>query len=201
MSRRAVFLDRDGTVSDEVGFVNHIDRYRLLPRSAEAIRRLNQAGFLALLVTNQSGVARGIFDESLLEEIHATLNRWLADAGARLDGIYVCPHHPTEGLAAWRRECDCRKPRPGLLTRAAAEHDLDLSASYMIGDTAADIETARNAGVSGILVLTGYGKGELEHGLAARGLEPAHVATDLHDAVEWIIDRERNRTGRREEHS
>lgn len=191
MSRRAIFMDRDGTVSDEVGYVNHIDRYRLLPRSAEAIRKINAAGFLSFVITNQSGVARGLFDEALLHEVHATLRRWLEEKGAKLDGIYFCPHHPEEGVPPWRQNCDCRKPRPGLLRRAALEHDVDLASSYMIGDTVLDIEAARNAGMTGVLVLTGYGKGDLNFRMRARGLEPAHIAEDLLEAVEWILQRER----------
>lgn len=191
MSRRAVFMDRDGTVSDEVGYINHIDRYRMLPRSAEAIRRINEAGFLAFVITNQSGVARGLFEESLIHEVHSTLTRWLGDAGAHLDGIYYCPHHPREGSPPWRQECDCRKPKPGLLVRAAREHDVDLSASYMVGDTVLDIEAARNAGATGVLVLTGYGKGDLTYRMEPRGLTPAHVARDLLEAVGWILERER----------
>ncbi len=190
MSRRAVFMDRDGTVSDEVGYMNHIDRYRLLPRSAEAIRRLNEAGWLTFVVTNQSGVARGLFDEALVREVHAKLERMLAEKGARLDGIYYCAHHPREGEPPWRKECDCRKPLPGMLLEAAAEHGVDLSRSYMIGDTVLDIAAARNAGATGILVLTGYGKGDLRFRMKQRGLEPAHIAADLLEAVDWILQRE-----------
>ena len=191
--KRAIFMDRDGTVSDEVGYINHIDRYRLLPRSADAIRRINAAGFLAFVITNQSGVARGLFDEALLHEVHARLRGWLEQEGARLDGIYYCPHHPKEGTAPWRQECECRKPRPGLILKAAREHDVDLSSSYMIGDTVLDIEAARNAGMTGVLVLTGYGKGDLQYRMDSRGLTPAHVAGDLLEAVEWILEREQSR--------
>ena len=193
MSRPAIFMDRDGTVSDEVGYVNHIDRYRLLPRSAAAIRRINEAGYLSFVVTNQAGVARGLFDEALILKVHETLNRWLGESGARLDGIYYCPHHPKEGQPPWRLDCDCRKPKPGLLLRAAREHDVDLSASYMIGDTVLDIEAARNVGATGVLVLTGYGKGDQIFRMAQRGLQPAFIAPDLLDAVDWILDREKRR--------
>lgn len=193
MSRPAIFMDRDGTVSDEVGYVNHIDRYRLLPRSAAAIRRINEAGYLSFVVTNQAGVARGLFDEALILKVHETLKRWLGESGARLDGIYYCPHHPKEGQPPWRLDCDCRKPKPGLLLRAAREHDVDLSASYMIGDTVLDIEAARNVGATGVLVLTGYGKGDLSFRMAQRGLQPAFIAADLLDAVDWILDREKRR--------
>ncbi|MFQ5701290.1 MAG: D-glycero-alpha-D-manno-heptose-1,7-bisphosphate 7-phosphatase [Acidobacteriota bacterium] len=193
MRRRAIFLDRDGTISEEVGFVNHVDRFRLLPRSIEAVRRVNEAGFLAILITNQSGIARGLFDESLVETVHETLKQRLRDGGARLDAAYVCPHHPSAGIGPWRRRCDCRKPSPGLLHRAAREHGLDLSSSYMIGDTVLDLETARAAGVTGVLVLTGYGKGELRFRVKQRGLGSSHVAADLLEAVEWVIRREETR--------
>lgn len=191
--RRAIFMDRDGTVSDEVGYINHISRYRMLPRSIEAIRRINDAGFMTFIVTNQSGVARGLFDESLLNDVHATLARWVSEGGGRLDGIYACTHHPKEGVPPWRQDCDCRKPKPGLLLKAAAEHGVDLSASYMIGDTVLDIEAARNAGATGVLVLTGYGRGDLDFRMRPRGLEPAHVAEDLMGAVDWILSREARR--------
>lgn len=191
--RRAVFMDRDGTVSDEVGYINHISRYRLLPRSVDAIRLLNEAGFLAFIVTNQSGIARGLFDESLLSEVHRTLDRWVREGGGRLDGIYACTHHPVEGSAPWKLDCDCRKPKAGLLRLAAKEHGVDLGASYMVGDTVLDIEAARNAGATGVLVLTGYGRGDLVYRMRQRGLEPAHVADDLLGAVRWILEREGRR--------
>ena len=190
MSRRAIFMDRDGTISAEVGYVNHTERFRLLPRSVEAIERINASDFLSFVITNQSGVARGLFDEALVEKVHGILLRSLEERGARLDGIYFCPHHPGEGSAPFRRECDCRKPRPGMIRRAAREHDLDLSGSYVIGDSVLDIETARNAGATGVLVLTGYGKGDLEFRMKQRGVEPAYVAADLLEAVDWILDRE-----------
>ncbi len=186
--RRAVFLDRDGTLNEEVGFLDAVDRLRLIPRAAEAIRRLNEAGLPVLVVTSQSGIARGLFDVARLDEIHAALRAHLAQAGARLDGIYVCPHHPREGVPPWRRECDCRKPRPGLLRRAAREHGVDPASSYMIGDKAADIETARNAGATGILVLTGYGA--VEKARIPVHAPPDHVAADLFEAVRWILQRE-----------
>jgi D-glycero-D-manno-heptose 1,7-bisphosphate phosphatase len=176
-----------------VGYVNHIDRYRLLPRSAEAVRRINAAGFLAFVITNQSGVARGLFDEALIHQVHDTLQRWMTEQGARLDGIYFCPHHPREGVPPWRQDCDCRKPRPGLILRAAREHDVDLASSYMVGDTVLDIEAAGAVGMTSVLVLTGYGKGDLRFRMERRGLKPAWIAADLLEAVEWILEREKSR--------
>lgn len=188
MTRRsAVFIDRDGTLTEEVGYVNHPSRLRLLPRSAEAIRRLNEAGIAAVVATNQAGIARGYFSEDVLHLVHERLVEQLKEAGAHLDGLYVCPHHPTEGVAPFRADCDCRKPKPGLLLRAARDLDLDLSGSAMVGDKASDLVVARPVGARAILVLTGYGLGEWEYRRARFPVAPDHVATDLLDAVEWVI--------------
>ena len=185
--RRAVFIDRDGTLTEEVGYVNHPSRLRLLPRSAEAIRRLNRAGVAAVLATNQAGVARGYFSEEVLAAVNAALVQRLKDEGAYLDGLYVCPHHPTEGAAPFRLDCDCRKPRPGLLRRAASELGLDLLRSTLVGDKPSDLVAARAVGARGVLVLTGYGLGEWEYRRAAFPVAPDHVAGDLLDAVEWVL--------------
>jgi D-glycero-D-manno-heptose 1,7-bisphosphate phosphatase len=190
MGRRAIFMDRDGTVCDEVGYVNHVDRVRLLPRAAAAIRAANEAGFQTVVVTNQAGVARGYFEESLVEDAHERVRQLLAEEGARLDGIYYCPHHPEVGSPAYRKSCTCRKPSPGLLERARDEMGIDLQASYMIGDTVKDIEAGHRAGATKVLVLTGYGKGELEYQSHAWRVKPDHVAADLHAAIEWILTRE-----------
>jgi D-glycero-D-manno-heptose 1,7-bisphosphate phosphatase len=186
-SRPVVFIDRDGTLTEEVGYVNHPKRLKLLPRSAAAVRRLNDARVAAVVVTNQAGIARGYFSEDVLHAVNASLTEQLKHAGAHLDGIYVCPHHPTEGVAPWRAECDCRKPKPGLLVRAAADLDLDLTRSAMIGDKASDLEVAPHVGARPVLVLTGYGLGEWEYRRAAFRVAPAHVADDLLDAVDWFL--------------
>jgi D-glycero-D-manno-heptose 1,7-bisphosphate phosphatase len=188
MKEIAVFLDRDGTINEEMGYINHLSRFVLLPRSAAAIKRLNDAGLQVVVVTNQSGAARGYFPESLIKDVHARLKSILAAAGARVhDKIYVCPHAPQEDQAPDDR-CSCRKPKPGLILQAAEEMDLDLSRSYAVGDRYKDLETAANAGVKGILVLTGYGRGEYEHFGKGWEIKPAYVAADLLDAAEWIIE-------------
>jgi D-glycero-D-manno-heptose 1,7-bisphosphate phosphatase len=187
--RPALFIDRDGTLTEEVGYVNHPGRLRLLPRSAAAVRRLNEAGIAAVLVTNQAGVARGYFGPEVLEAVNAALLDLLKREGAHLDGLYVCPHHPSEGEPPWRADCDCRKPRPGLLHRAAAELGLDLAASAVVGDKGSDLATARAVGARAILVLTGYGLGEWEYRRAALPTQPDYVAGDLLDAAEWMIAR------------
>ena len=188
--RPAVFMDRDGCLTEEVGYVNHPSRLRLLPRTAEAIARLNRAGVPAVMVTNQAGIARGYFSEETLHATHARLHEALAAAGARLDGAYTCVHHPSEGEPPYRAECDCRKPRPGLLRRAAEELQLDLAASVMVGDKLSDVAVGHAVGAAGILVLTGYGRGEWEHQRARTDVKkPDHVAEDLLDAVEWALAR------------
>jgi D-glycero-D-manno-heptose 1,7-bisphosphate phosphatase len=190
VTRRAVFIDRDGTISEEVGYVNHPSRYRVFPYSAEAVRMLNAAGWLAILITNQAGVARGYFAESVIADVHALLADELQSGGARLDAIYYCPHHPTVGEPPYRLDCDCRKPLPGLVRRAAAEFDIDLAASWMVGDRYGDVEFARNAGVRPAFVLSGYGRGEWEYQRAAWRHEPELVADNLLEAVREILRRE-----------
>lgn len=186
MARPAVFLDRDGTIVREVDYLRRPDRMRLLPHAADAIRRLRHGGFAVVLATNQSGIARGLLTEADLADIHEALRRRLARRRARLDGIYYCPHHPEFGGAAYRRECDCRKPAPGMLLRAAWELGLDLARSFAVGDSERDLEAGRRAGCRTVLVRTGYGRAA-----EARGAAADHVADDLAAAADWILRRER----------
>lgn len=188
--RRAILMDRDGTLCDEVGYVNHEDRLRLPERSAAAVRLANQAGFQTVVITNQAGVARGYFGEDLVGRVHDRLRELLDAHGARLDGVYYCPHHPDVGEPPYRRSCRCRKPRAGLLERARDEMGIDLPRSYMVGDSIKDIQAGRSAGTTTVLVLTGYGKGELHYGSEGWPVRPHHVAGDLLEAVEWILERE-----------
>ena len=188
MKRRAVFMDRDGTISEEVGYVNHPSRYRVFPYSAEAVRLLNETGWLAILVTNQAGVARGYFTEEMIDSVHGVLKSELEKGGARLDAIYYCAHHPTVGQPPYRLACDCRKPRPGLITQAAAALDINLDESWMIGDRYSDIELAHNAGTRAALVLSGYGRGEWEYQRDTWQHTPDIVAEDLLEAVKRITE-------------
>ncbi|HLL16205.1 MAG TPA: HAD family hydrolase [Pyrinomonadaceae bacterium] len=184
--RRAVFIDRDGTISEEVGYVNHPSRYRVFPYAAEAIKLLNEAGWLAVLVTNQAGVARGYFSEEVIGAVHALLARELEAGGARLDAIYYCPHHPSVGEPPYRFDCDCRKPRPGLVRRAAVDLDIDIAHSWMVGDRYGDTELARNAGLRAAFVLSGYGRGEWEYQRGEWRHQPDLVAENLLEAVRLI---------------
>ena len=178
--RRAVFLDRDGTIAEEMGYVNHVDRLQIFPYAAEAIRQLNRAEIPVIVVTNQSGIARNIFPESLVHEVHKKMISELAAAGAWIDAIYFCPHKSEE-------ICDCRKPNPGMLERAAREHGLELAASWVVGDRYADLEMAHAVGARGILVMTGYGRGEYELHRSAWPKPPDLVTENLKEAVRQIL--------------
>ncbi len=190
MGHKAVFMDRDGTINEEVGYVNHLERFVLLPRVGEAIRILNQHGLRAVVITNQSGVARGYFPESLIHLVHQRMRDHLKREGAYLDGIYYCPHHPDVGSPPYRQKCRCRKPETGLVEEASRTLNLDSSKSYMIGDRGNDLEFAHRIGIKGILVLTGYGRGEWEYCQNQWKVKPDHVAQDLYEAVQWILQQE-----------
>ena len=172
-------MDRDGTLSDEIGYIRSPEMYKPFPWTGPAIRRINDSGMKAILITNQSGIARGYITEATLNEIHGVIHTELERHNARLDAIYFCPHYPDTG-------CDCRKPRPGMLLRAQREHGIDLANSYMIGDRYLDVGTAHNAGAKSILVLTGDGKSELEQH-KAEPFQPHFVAKDVLHAVEAIL--------------
>jgi D-glycero-D-manno-heptose 1,7-bisphosphate phosphatase len=176
----ALFLDRDGTLIADVHYLAHPDQVRLLPTAADAVRRINELGIPAIVVTNQAGVARGYFPESRIAEVHARLDELLHNAGARIDGYYVCPHHPDGVVDGYRLVCNCRKPEPGLLLRAASERGLDLARSCLIGDKPSDMEAGARAGCRTVLVRTGYGAG-------ASAESALGVADTLLDAVElWL---------------
>ena len=188
MSKPAVFLDRDGTINEQMGYINHVSRFQMLPRAAQAIRKLNDKDIPVIVVSNQSGLARGYFPKKVLDDVHVKMNRALTDGGAHVDGIYYCPHHPEAKEAEYRKACDCRKPKIGLFTQAAADLELDLSKSYVVGDRFSDLKAAANCGATGILVLSGYGRGDLEYVGPELDIKPDHVAEDLYGAVEWILE-------------
>lgn len=178
-----VFLDRDGVLNDDRvagdGWVLTPSEMVLLPGAAEAVARLNRAGCVVIVVTNQSCVGRGLLDRAALGAIHDRLRAELARAGAHLDAIYTCPHRPDDG-------CACRKPRPGLLLRAAAERPIDFSRAVMIGDRQSDLEAAARVGCAGVLVLSGAGLASLADP-SDSGPRPVHTAADLAAAVDWVL--------------
>lgn len=155
--RRAVFLDRDGTINVEKDYLYRLEDFVFIPGVPQAIKALKAAGYLVIVVTNQSGVARGYFGPAEVERVHAHIQTELAAVGTAIDAFYYCPHHPQQGVGSYRIDCDCRKGRPGMLLQAAREHAIDLSHSYMVGDKDADLEAGRAAGCTPILVLTGHG--------------------------------------------
>ncbi len=183
----AVFLDRDGTVCEEMGYINHISRCRLFSFAAEAIRKVNQAGAKVVIVSNQSGVAQGYFPESLVREVNEYIVTELKGQGAQVDAIYFCPHHPEARITKYRRACDCRKPHRGMLDWAVRDLQVDLSRSYMIGDRRSDIEVGALHGLRSILVLTGYGRGEWEHHRKEWRFSPDWVCEDLREAVDQVL--------------
>lgn len=186
--KRAVFMDRDGTISEEVGYISGPEQFRLIPKAAEAIKLINKSGLMVIVITNQAGVAKGYFSEEVVNHIHEKMTKLLSEQGAYLDGIYYCPHHPEGIIASYRKVCNCRKPASGLLERASKEHSIDLAASYVVGDKVIDIELAHRVGAKGVLVLTGYGKDEIQKINNTSAQKSAHVATDLFDAVKWIMN-------------
>ena len=185
--KSAVFLDRDGTINEQMGYINHISRFHLLPGAAKAIKRLNDAGIPVVVVSNQSGLARGYFPEELLTEVHKKMQTQLAEKGARVDAIYYCPHHPEAKEARFKETCACRKPKPGLIYRAAKEMQLDPEISFVVGDRWSDIKTAAQCGARSILVRTGYGRGDEKYIGPNQEIQPHQKCDDLQEAVSWIL--------------
>jgi histidinol-phosphate phosphatase family protein len=182
----AVFLDRDGTIIHEVNYLHRLEDIKLLPRVGEAIARLNQRQIPVILISNQSGVARGRFTVEFVNQSHRHLQKLLQEKGAHLDDFFFCPHHPQAGNPPYKMVCNCRKPAPGMILAAAHKHHLDLKKSYVIGDKLIDIELARKTGERGILVETGYGLQEKEQ-IKTCGITPDKICIDLNQAINWIL--------------
>jgi D,D-heptose 1,7-bisphosphate phosphatase len=186
----AVFLDRDGTINEEVGYLDSLDKLKIIPAAYEAIRLINKSCMKAIVVTNQSGVARGFFTEKFVRQTHEIIQTSLLKKKASIDKFYYCPHHPTEGTGIYLQVCNCRKPFPGMLLQAANDFDIELGSSYMVGDTYRDMETAKKVGIKGILVKTGYGREVLQDvdpDVATAENKPDFVAEDILEAVKWIM--------------
>jgi D-glycero-D-manno-heptose 1,7-bisphosphate phosphatase len=191
----AVFLDRDGTINEEVGYMDSLEKLKIIPASYEAVKLINLSGMKAVVISNQAGVARGFFTEDF---VHVVNNHLLADLqknGASIDKFYYCPHHPEDGKGKYLQSCNCRKPSPGMLLQAAQELNIDLANSYFVGDRFIDMETAKKVGAKGILVKTGYGEDLLlDDGPDAATPEnkPDFIAADILEAVQWILKDRKN---------
>jgi D-glycero-D-manno-heptose 1,7-bisphosphate phosphatase len=190
MKKRAVFLDRDGTINKDVGYPNSFSVIKIYPYSFEAIRKINEAGLLAVIVSNQSGVGRGLIVEKNLRDIHRKLIAAFAKRSAHFDGVYYCPHYRLSSIPRYRKNCRCRKPSPGMGLKAAADLNIDMNNSYMVGDKVGDILFGRNIQAKPILLLTGFGQEALPK-LKKKGIVPAYVALNLLDAVNWILQQEK----------
>ena len=192
MKRPAVFVDRDGTLNEQMGYINHISRFVLLPGTADAIRRLNRARYRTIVVSNQSGVARGYFPLELVNRVHDHMRALLEERGAVIDGIFFCPHYPGGAVKEFGIHCRCRKPGTGLIEQACERFEIDLVHSYVIGDRVTDMELAHRAGLKGILVLTGYGLGDREYVLPGSPYKPVHIAGNFPEAVDWLLEEGRS---------
>ena len=189
MTLPAVFLDRDGTLIEEVGYLDRVDRVALYPWSIDAVRALNRAGLRVVMVSNQSGVARGFFSEAVVEEVHRHIADLLEAGGARIDAYYYCPHHPDGKVTRYAQACDCRKPARGLVDRAVREFQIDPARSFVVGDRWLDIALARAVSAKGVLVRTGYGV--TEESRPPENLTADAIADNLIEAVGWILRRVR----------
>jgi len=190
MRQRAVFLDRDGTINRDVGYPGSYESIEIYPYSFEAVRKLNEAGFITVVVTNQSGVGRGLIREDILRAIHLRLQEDFKAHNASLDRIYYCPHYVSSVYPEYNKDCDCRKPKPGMAHQAAAELGIDTAKSYMIGDKAEDMLFGMNIKATPILLLTGHGRRALKE-LKDIGKEPEFVAENLLAATKWILAQEK----------
>lgn len=182
-----IFFDRDGTLNTEVDFLSRPEDLELIPHAAQAIREANHFGLKVFIITNQSGIARGLFTETDLAAVHERLLTLLAREGARVDGIYYCPHHPDYGIPRYRKLCSCRKPKPGMLRKAVKEHAVRLRDSFVIGDRCVDMEAGRAGGCGTALVLTGYGSVEQDECLENGNVD--FVAKDAYEAWRHVKGR------------
>lgn len=181
-------MDRDGTICKEVGYLKDRKNVKLIPGAAKAIRKINEAGWRTVVISNQSGVARGYMDENDVASVNQELMDKLAEENAFLDGIYFCPHH-SQGHPPYKKDCECRKPLPGMIYKAEADLNLDIGKSLVIGDKYTDVQTAQNLNIPGVLLLTGFGKEEYKKYAQGWQIPPTYIAKNLLEAVEWFFHR------------
>lgn len=183
--RPAVFLDRDGTMVRDVGYLSRLEDLHWFPYTVDAVRLLNRAGFLVFVTTNQGGIGLGFYSETFVRQTHQEMAAFIAAGGGRVDGWFYCPHHPRATIDALRVPCDCRKPSPGMVRQAQQQYSIDLTRSFVVGDKAGDLGLARSVGARGVLVRTG--DGEVELARMGGAADDAHVSVDLMEATSWIL--------------
>jgi len=188
--KKAVFLDRDGNINKDVGYPSSYDMIEIYPYSFEAVKKINEAGLLTVITTNQSGIARGLIMEEELLDMHRKLQEEFSRKNAYIDGIYYCPHFPEAAHPIYGKKCSCRKPEPGMALQAAEDLNIDTSLSYMVGDKLEDILFGMNINAKTILVLTGYGE-KSQALLKEKGIKPSYIAANLLEAVNWILSQEK----------
>jgi D-glycero-D-manno-heptose 1,7-bisphosphate phosphatase len=189
--KKAVFFDRDGTINEEAGYIRDLNNLKLISGAAEAIEKLRKSGFLAILITNQSGPARGYYSEDWVKKLNDRVQELLNENGTKLDSMYYCPHLPDGTVPEYTKECDCRKPNTRLFLNAKNDFDIDLKNSFMLGDKATDVEAGHNAGCKSILLKTGYGEQVLS-GTYQSVPDADYIADDIVDAAEWILKNSNN---------
>ncbi|MEI7640280.1 MAG: HAD family hydrolase [bacterium] len=185
---KAVFIDRDGTLIKEAEYASSLKEIKVFQKSFKAVKLLKAAGYKVIIITNQSGVARGYFPETFVKKAHTFITEQFAEKGIKLDAFYYCPHYKDSKIAKYKKVCDCRKPKPGMVLKAKKRFNLDLSASFSMGDKLSDVKLGKNTGMHTILVQTGYGKKEIKK--IDKASQPDFVAKDIAEAVKWILGRE-----------
>lgn len=183
----SVFIDRDGTINVDGGYINHPDNFIIYPFAAQAIRMLNKANYLAVIVTNQSGIGRGFYMEDMMNTLHQKMYDQFEKQGAKIDGLYYCPHDPNSKDEKYRVVCDCRKPKSGLLKQALKDLPIDVNQTYFIGDKMSDMQAGWDIGSKGIMVKTGYGRGDIENKSVSWNRKPDIYAENLLEAVKIIL--------------
>lgn len=183
--RKAAFIDRDGVINRELGYVHRIEDFEIIPEAVIGLRTLQAAGFILVVVTNQAGIARGLYTEAAFERLTEHMEKTLSEAGVYFHGVYYCPHHPDGRISRYRSVCSCRKPRPGMLQQAACDLSIDLNASIIVGDKASDIAAGKTAGVRyAVLVRSGHAISADEESTADACLP------DLAAAADWVVTRQ-----------
>jgi D-glycero-D-manno-heptose 1,7-bisphosphate phosphatase len=182
----AVFIDRDGCLIHELGYISKLKNIKFFKRSFDALRLLQENGFKIVIVTNQSGVARGYFPESFVKKTHLYIAAELKKKGLKIDAYYYCPHHRKATIAKYRKDCDCRKPRQGMIKKAVKKFNLDLRQSFTMGDKLSDVKLGHNGKMKGILVQTGFGRWQKTL-IGKERVKPDFIAKDFYSGAKWVV--------------